>query len=64
MRKLIETAGQLVANMNVPGSGVTASYGTIDDTAKVQLSKETVARMEAGHRTLPVKNSKVPDRKI
>ena len=32
MRKLIETAGRLVANRNVPGSGVTAPYGTIDDT--------------------------------
>ena len=31
-RKLIETAGRLVANKNAPGSGVTAPYGTIDDT--------------------------------
>ena len=31
VRKLIETAGRLVANKNAPGSGVTASYGTIDD---------------------------------
>ena len=28
MRKLIETAGRLVANRNAPGSGVTAPYGT------------------------------------
>ena len=38
VRNLIETAGRLVANRNVPGSGVTAPYGTIDDTGKVQLS--------------------------
>ena len=38
VRKLIETAGRLVANRNAPGSGVTATYGTIDDTGRVQLS--------------------------
>ena len=38
MRKLIETAGRLVANRNAPGSGVTAPYGTVDDTGRVQLS--------------------------
>ena len=63
VRKLIETAGRLVANRNVPGSGVTAPYGTIDDTGKVQLSQETMARMEASDTMLPVKKSKVPDRK-
>ena len=31
VRKLIETAGRLVANKNAPGSGLTAPYGTIDD---------------------------------
>ena len=41
-KKLIETAGRLVANRNLPGSGVTAPYGTIDDTGKVQLSQETM----------------------
>ena len=64
VRKLIETAGRLVANRNVSGSGVTAPYGTIDDTGKVQLSQETIARMGAGDTTLPVKRSKFPDRKI
>ena len=34
VRKLIETAGRLVANRNAPGSGVTAPYRTIDDTAE------------------------------
>ena len=29
VRKLIETAGRLVANKNAPGSGVIAPYGTI-----------------------------------
>ena len=39
VRKLIETAGRLVANMNAPGSGVTAPYGTTDDTGRVRLSQ-------------------------
>ena len=63
-KKLIETAGRLVANMNLPGSGVTAPYGTIDDTGKRQLSQETMERMGASNPTLPTKSSKVPDRKI
>ena len=48
----------------MPGSGVTASYGAIDDNGKVQLSQETMARMGASDTKLPVKNSKVPGRKI
>ena len=64
VRKLIETAGRLVAYRNVPGSGLTAPYGTIDDKGEVQLSQETMARMAANDTTLPVKSSKVPDRKI
>ena len=32
VRKLIETAGRLVANRIAPGCRVTAPYGTIDDT--------------------------------
>ena len=35
VRKLIETAGRLVANRNAPGSGVTAPYGKIDETGRV-----------------------------
>ena len=41
VRKLIETAGRLVAIRNAPGSGVTAPYGRIDDTGRVELSRET-----------------------
>ena len=41
VRKLIETAGRLVANRNSPGSGVTAPYGRMDDTGRVDLSRET-----------------------
>ena len=51
VRKLIETAGRLVANKNAPGSGVTAPYGTIDDTGRVQIS-QTVIRQG---RKMPVK---------
>ena len=64
VRKLIETAGRLVANRNAPGSGVTAVYGTIDDTGRVQLSHETMTRTGVSDTTLPTKSSKVPDRKI
>ena len=42
MRKLIETARRLVANRNAPGSGVTALYGTVDDTGRVQLSHDVM----------------------
>ena len=35
VQRLIETAGRLVANKNTQGSGVTAPYGTIDDTGRV-----------------------------
>ena len=62
MRKLIETAGRLVANRNAPGSGVTAPYGTIDDTGRKQLSQEKMVRTGASNTTLPAKSSKVPDR--
>ena len=64
MRKLVETAGRLVANSNAPGSGVTAPYGTIDDTGRVQLSQETMTITGVSDTTLPIKSSKVPDRKI
>ena len=39
VRKLIETAGRLVAKRNAPGSGVTSPYGTIDDTGRVNSPK-------------------------
>ena len=64
MRKLIETAGRLVANRNAPGSGVTAPCGTIDDTATLQLSLEMMTRTGVSDTTLPTKHSKIPDRKI
>ena len=64
MRKLIETAGRLVANRNAPGSGMTALYGTIDDTGRVLLSQEMMTRTGVSDTTLPTKGSKFPDRKI
>ena len=60
----MKTAGRLVANLNAPGSGVTAPYGAIDDTGRVQLSQETMTRTGVSDTTLPTKSSKVPDRKI
>ena len=64
MRKLIETAGRLVANSNAPGSGVTAPYGTIDDTARVQLSQDAMTKEGVSDTTLQTRSSKVPDGKI
>ena len=64
VRKLIETAGRLVANRNAPASGVTKPYGTIDDMGRVQLFQETKTREGVSDATLPTKSHKVPDRKI
>ena len=63
MRKLIETAGRLVANKNAPGSGVTAPYGTIDDTGRVQLS-QTVIRQGVRNVTPLMGSSRIPERKV
>ena len=63
VRKLIETAGRLVANKNAPGSGVTAPYGTIDDTGRVQLS-QTVIRQGISDVSPLMGSSKVPERRI
>ena len=64
MRKLIETAGRLLANRNAPGSGVTAPYGTIDDTGRVQLSQDAMTKERVSDATLQTRSSKIPDRKI
>ena len=63
VRKLIETAGRLVANKNAPGSGVTAPYGTIDDTGRVRLS-QTVIRQEISDVTPLMGSSRAPERRI
>ena len=63
VRRLIETAGRLVANKNAPGSGVTAPYGTIDDTGRVQLS-QTVIRQGISNVTPLMGSSRIPERKI
>ena len=64
MRKLIETAGRLVANMNAPGSGVTAPYGTVDDMGRVQLPQDVMTKRGVSDATLPMGSSKVLGRKI
>ena len=64
VRKLIETAGRLVANRNAPGSGVTAPYGTIDDMGRVQLSQDVMIREGVSNATSSTRSSRVPDRKI
>ena len=64
VRKLIETAGRLVANKNVLGSGVTAPYGTIDDTGRVRLSQRVMTRQGVSDTTPPMGSSKVPERRI
>ena len=64
VRKLIETAARLVANRNTPGSGVTAPYGRIDDTGRVELSHETIKKTGDDTVTLPSKTFGAPERKI
>ena len=64
VRKLIETAGRLVANRNAPESGVTAPYGTIDGVGKVQLSQDVLTREGVSNATSSTRGSKIPDRKI
>ena len=63
VRKLIETAGRLVANKNAPGSGVIAPYGTIDDTGRVRLS-QTVIRQGISDVTPLTGSSRIPERKV
>ena len=65
VQRLIETAGGLLASRSAPVSGVTAPYGTIDDTGRVGLSRETMRRTATDTTTRPTKTaSNVPDRKI
>ena len=47
MRQLVEAVGGLVANRSVPGSRVTAPFGTVDDTGRVQLSWEVIKKTGA-----------------
>ena len=63
VRKLIETAGRLVANKNAPASVLTAPYGTIDDTGRVRLS-QTVIRQGISDVTPLMGSSKAPERRI
>ena len=63
MQRLIETAGRLVANKNTQGSGVTAPYGTIDDTGRVRLS-QTVIRQGISDVTPLMGGSKAPERRV
>ena len=52
MRQPVEAAVRLVANRNAPGSGMTAPYGTIDDTGRVEeLCSEIKKKMGAATMT-------------
>ena len=53
-----------VPNRSVPGSGVTAPYGTVDDTGRVELSSEEMKRAGAIAVMKPTETSRVSDRKI
>ena len=64
VRKLIETAGRLVANNNAPGSRVTEPNGTIDDTGRVRLSQSVMTRQGVSDTMPPMGSSKVPERRI
>ena len=64
VRKVIETAGRLVAIKNAPGFGVTAPYETIDDTGRVRLSQSVMIRQGVSDTMPPMGSSKVPERRI
>ena len=53
-----------MANRNAPGSGVTAPYGTIDDTGRVQLSQDAMTEEGISDATLQTRSSRIPDRNI
>ena len=63
VQRLIERAGRLVVNKNTRGSGVTAPYGTIDDTGRVRLS-QTVVRQGISDVTPLMGSSKAPERRV
>ena len=54
---MIETAGRLVANRHATRSGVTAPYGRIDDTGRVEVSQEALKKTGADSVTLAAKPS-------
>ena len=56
MQQLVEAAGRLVANRSVLASGVTAPYGTIDETGRVKLMKK-VLRVFDIEKNNQIKNS-------
>ena len=64
VKRLIETAGRLVANKNAQGSGVTAPYGTIDDAGRVRLSQSAMTRQRVSDTAQPMGSSKIPERRI
>ena len=43
---------------------MTAPYGTIDDTGRVQLSQDVMTREGVSNATSSTRSSRVPDRKI
>ena len=61
VKRLIETAGRLVAHKNAQGSGVTEPYGTIDNACRVRLSRSMMTR--EGVSTTPIGISEAPERK-
>ena len=64
VKRLIETAGRLVANKNAQGCGVTASYGKIDDAGRVRLFRSVLTREGVSDTTPPRESSKAPERKL
>ena len=53
-----------MAKRSVSGSGVTAPYGTIDDTGRLELSSKTMESTGAAAVMKSVKTSRTSDRKI
>ena len=57
----MEAAGRLMANRSVPGSAVTALYGTVDNTGRVEISSEVVKKTGVAREA---KSKKTCNRKI
>ena len=64
LRQLVVTTGRLVADKSVPGSGVTAPYGKIDDSGNLELSSEVMKKTGAATATKPAETSNVSGRKM
>ena len=63
VQKLIKTSGRLFVKRNLTGSGVSAPYGKIDNTGRVELYSEVMTKTGAYAATKPTEFSKYMTRR-